>query len=90
MTTQATIYKNVILKDFRTNKVIDTIIENVNNGMSTTEIAKIIGIDNYRPLVGIIRKLNQGGHIKIKAKKEVKRIKEAKLIRTKGRRKRFS
>lgn len=68
MNTQAepTVYKNVELKDFRTNEIIDTIIENVNKGIGAKEIAEIIGIDNYRPLVGIIRKLNEGGYVKIK------------------------
>lgn len=78
METQATIYKNVELKDFRTAEIIDSIIEHINNGMGAGEIAKLIGIDNYRPLVGIIRSLNNGGYVTLKPKKEVKKIKEAK------------
>lgn len=66
MKTEPTIYKNVKIKDFRTPEIIDFIIENINNGVSTKEIAKTIGIDNYRPLVGIIRSLNFGGHLSVK------------------------
>jgi len=66
--TEPTIYKNVELKGFRTVEIIDTIIENVNNGVSTKQIAENIGIENFRPLIGIIRKLNQGGYINTKPK----------------------
>ena len=78
--TQQEIYKNVELKGFRTKKIIDIIIKKVNEGLSTKEIAEIVGVPTYHPLVGIIRKLNTAGYVTLKSKtsKQLKTVKLAK------------
>lgn len=78
MNTQQICYKNVVLYDFRTPEIIDTIIKCKNNGMGANEIAKKIGIESHHPLSGIFRVLRDGGYIDAKVPKETKLKKESK------------
>jgi len=73
-----TIYKGVPLTLGRTEKMIDTVIEN-RNSMNATELAQLIGFDTYRPVVSMLRYLNKvNGTTKPKTKKTFKPIKTAK------------
>lgn len=79
MKTNATIYRGVPLTGNRTEKMIDTIIEN-RGSMKTNEIAELVGLDSFRPVNAICRVLNGvNGTTKHKApKKPFKPIREAK------------
>lgn len=71
------IYRGVPLTGNRTIEMIDTIIEK-RNSMDAKELAKLVGFDTFRPLVGIFRLLNkQEGTIKT-PKKPKYIVKEAK------------
>jgi len=74
MTTTEATYKGVPLTHGRTKEMIDVIIEK-RDTMKTTEIAKLVGFDSFRPVNAICRLLNTANGT---TPKKVKRIKEAK------------
>lgn len=71
-----TIYKGVPITGIRTVEMIDTIIEK-RNDMNCNDLAKLLGLESYRPLVSIITYLNKVNGTTPK-KKPIKRIREAK------------
>lgn len=77
MKTKETIYKGVPLKGIRTAEMIDIIIEK-RDDMSYSEMAELVGLESYHPLVWLIKHIDIENGITKSKKKPIKRIREAK------------